>query len=286
MVQRISAGFAARGLTADVRAVTGSALAKTAATFVGSKAADDERRTLVVGGGDGTVGLAASLLARTGIVLGVLPLGTLNHFARDIGLLGDLEGAMDVIAKGDVRVVDLAEVNGRIFINNSSIGVYPLFVAERTAEQRKRSVGKFAAIWPAVLCTLRASSWRSVRIVADGAVGEHRTPCVFVGNNIYDLAALGRRNNLSGGKLCVYVVKRQTWAGLLMLPFRALLGRIDIKVDVERIETRSLEISLNRLQVRVAADGETFECSPPLRYRTMPGALQVLGPKAAVQSPS
>jgi diacylglycerol kinase family enzyme len=125
-------------------------------------------QTIVVGGGDSTLGCSASVLAGTDIVLGILPLGTLNHLAKDLGLPLDIDGALDVIAAGDERLIDLAEVNGRIFVNNSSIGVYPFLVEERTAEQKRRRVGKLAAIFPALLTTLRSTSWHQVTITTEG----------------------------------------------------------------------------------------------------------------------
>ena len=90
----------------------------------------------MVGGGDGTLGSAASALAGTEVALGVLPLGTLNHFAKDLGLPIELDAAMDTVAANKPVAIDVAEVNGRVFLNNSSIGIYPFFVAKRSAEQR------------------------------------------------------------------------------------------------------------------------------------------------------
>ena len=87
---------------------------------------------MVVGGGDGTLSAAASILAGTDTALGVLALGTLNHFARDLRIPLDLDGAIGVIAAGHHQTVDVGEVNGQVFINNSSIGIYPFFVAERS----------------------------------------------------------------------------------------------------------------------------------------------------------
>jgi diacylglycerol kinase family enzyme len=206
------------------------------------------------------------------------PLGTLNHFAKDICLPIDLDEAMDVIAAGQVRTVDVGEVNGHIFINNSSIGIYPFLVAERTAEQQRRGVGKLAAFGPALIRTLKAAFWQRVRISTEGEPRELRTPCVFVGNNLYDLAALGRRRDLSSGELCVYVVKQQTRLGLALLPFKVALGMIDRVRDIESFRAQHLEIGARRQKIRIAIDGEIHEVATPLLYRTRPGALRVLAP--------
>lgn len=255
----------------------GNQIAEMAHSFVRAKSPGGKARTLVVGGGDGTLGSAASAVAGTDVVLGVLPLGTLNHFARDFGLSNDLGAAMDIIAAGHVEQIDVAEVNGRIFLNNSSIGIYPFLVAERTAEQRRLGVGKLAALGPALVRTLRASSWKRVRISIDDGP-QQRSLCVFVGNNFYDLNALGHRSSLTSGELCVYVVKPLSGLRLALLPFKAALGLIDPVRDVELFRVQSLEVNARRRHLRIAMDGETVEAIPPLLYRIRPRSLRVLAP--------
>ncbi|WP_027055262.1 diacylglycerol/lipid kinase family protein [Mesorhizobium erdmanii] len=270
-------GLKARGLEAEVRMAGGSQIAEMAHSFVSAKTPGDKSRTLVVGGGDGTLGCAASAVAGTDVVLGVLPLGTLNHFARDLGLSNDLDAAMDTIAAGHLEQIDVAEVNGRVFLNNSSIGIYPFLVAERTAEQKRLGLGKLAALGPALVRTLKASSWKRVRI----SIGNGRSQkalCVFVGNNFYDLRALGHRGSLTSGELCVYVVKPQSWIGLALLPLKAALGLIDPVHDVELLRVQSLEVKARRRHLRIAMDGETVEAIPPLQYRIRQRSLRVLAP--------
>ncbi|RTM01494.1 MAG: diacylglycerol kinase family lipid kinase [Hyphomicrobiales bacterium] len=274
-------GLQARGLEAEVQMAGGSQIAEIAHSFATAKSPGRKPRTLVVGGGDGTLGSVASAVAGADVVLGVLPLGTLNHFARDLGLSNDLEAAMDIIAAGHVEQIDVAEVNGRTFLNNSSIGIYPFLVAERTAEQKRLRVGKLAALGPALLLTLRGKSWQKVRISIDGNGREQRTACVFVGNNFYDLSGLGHRGNLTSGELCVYVVKQQSWLGLALLPFKVALGLIDPVRDVELFRVQSLEIKTRRRHLRIAMDGETVQAIPPLRYRIRPRSLRVLAPAAS-----
>lgn len=286
--QQVSEGLEARGLTARIELLEGADLSARVDQFVKSAkdAPDARQKTLIVGGGDGTVNAAAALIATSEIVLGVLPLGTLNHFAKDLRIPVTLDAALDVIAAGNVRTVDAGEVNGRIFVNNSSIGVYPFLVAQRTAEQRRRRIGKLAAIFPALLRTLRGASWHRVTITAeDGAEPpkrrEIRTPCVFVGNNFYDLKALGRRTDLCAGKLCVYVVRRDSWWGLLSLPFKIALWAALQRTpqhDIELLNVLGLTIQSHRRRLRIAVDGEAVHESTPLVYRSRPKALRVLAP--------
>lgn len=266
-------GLLERGVKADVRMVPGREIGKIAKSFVSDF---PPRSVVLVGGGDGTISAAASALAGTDKVLGVLPLGTLNHFAKDLGLPRELGAAMDVIAAGNATMIDVGEVNGRVFLNNSSIGVYPFFVAERTTEQRRSGASKLAAIGPALARTFKAASWQSVQIAAEGTREELRTPCVFVGNNFYDAADFGRRKSLSSGDLCIYLVRKQSWLGLMVLPLKIALGLVDTARDVELIQAKTLEIASRHRDVIVSLDGEAVEMTMPLRFRIRPGVLRVL----------
>ncbi|MEA3203922.1 MAG: hypothetical protein QOI63_1602, partial [Thermoplasmata archaeon] len=134
----IAAAFAAVGVAAEVRCVPGAALPDAA-----KQAVDDGARTVVAAGGDGTVGAVAGAVAGTSAHLGILPLGTLNHFAKDAGVPLALADAARVVATGTGRRVDVAEVNGRVFVNNSSIGLYPRAVRER---ERLRSAAPSKAL--------------------------------------------------------------------------------------------------------------------------------------------
>lgn len=276
--RRVGDGLQARGIRAEVRRLGGGEIAEAARSFIASNS-ENANPIIVIGGGDGTLGSAASVIAWTNAILGVLPLGTLNHFAKDLGLPTDLDKAMDVIASGKVSTIDVAEVNGRVFLNNSSVGIYPFLVAERTAEQKRMGIGKLAAIIPALLRTIRGLYWQRVTLSAEGdSLRELRTPCVFVGNNLYDLSALGKRTNLSSGELCVYVVNRQSWLGLLLLPFKIAFGLVDAAEDFEVFRLSSLDIKAHRPRMLVSMDGETIESATPLHYRIRPGAMRVLVP--------
>ena len=106
-------------------------------TPIARRYAEDGCRTIVAAGGDGTVNAVASALVGTQSALGVIPLGTLNHFAKDAGIPLDLDAAVDTVINGTTKLVDVGELNGHIFINNSSIGLYPAIVQERSEHQRR-----------------------------------------------------------------------------------------------------------------------------------------------------
>jgi diacylglycerol kinase family enzyme len=236
---------------------------------------------LIVGGGDGTISAAASALAGTETLLGILPLGTLNHFARDLGLPADLEEAAKLIASGKDRLVDIGEMNGRVFINNSAIGLYPLMVVDRDLQRKRLGRSKRLAMIVASLRTLiRFNHHRLTLTVNEERTGRVDTPLLFVGNNDYriDIGAPGQRESLDSGELCVLVMRKKTRRGLFAASIRALIGRsrADDMVRLENVER--LRVSAPLPQLIVSLDGEVVCAEPPLDYRIRKRALRVVAP--------
>jgi len=264
------------GVQGDIRLLDGHEIPDAA------KAAVTHGAELVVaGGGDGTISCVAGALAGTGAKLGILPLGTLNHFARDLGLPLDLAEAAQVIANGTPRAVDIAEVNGRLFVNNSAIGLYPLMILDRDSQQRRLGRSKRLAMIVASFRTLvRFHHRRLTLTVNDERAGRIDTPLLFVGNNDYrvDIGAPGRRESLDDGELCVFVLRKKTARGLIGATIRALLDRSrdDDMVRIEGVER--LRVASKRSHLAVSLDGETAIMDTPLDYRIRPKALQVLAP--------
>ena len=243
--------------------------------------ADEEVQIIVAGGGDGTVNAVASELVGTGKTLGVLPLGTLNHFAKDLNIPLDLEGAARNIFEGETVKVDVGEVNGRIFINNSSLGLYPSIVRRREKQQERLGRGKwFAALW-ATLEVFRRYPLFSVRLSADGQEFRRRTPFVFIGNNEYqmDTFNLGARSCLDAGQLSLHLTRDIGRLGLLRLAASALFGRLREAKDFDALCTKEVWIETRRTRLRVATDGEVSIMKSPLHYRVRPAALRVITPK-------
>lgn len=237
---------------------------------------------VVVGGGDGSVNAAASILAGTEIPLGVLPLGTFNHFAKDLGIPAALEDAARVVAEGHTTDVDLGEVNGRIFVNNSSLGIYPHLVATREHVQR-HGVAKWAAAAVAALVMLWRLPRHRLRVRAEGWQTERQTPCLFVGNNPYDLDVFGsaKRSHLDSGELYLCLVARPSRLALFKLGLRALFGRLEAEQDLLQARLTEVTILPRRRIIHVALDGESLLLDTPLRYRIRPRALRVLVPAKA-----
>jgi diacylglycerol kinase family enzyme len=244
-------------------------------------AADSGVQVVVAGGGDGTVNAVASELVGTEKTLGVLPLGTLNHFAKDLHIPLDLEGAARNIVEGETVRVDVGEVNGRIFINNSSLGLYPSIVRHREKQQERLGRGKwFAALW-ATLEVFRRYPLFGVRLSVDGQEIRRRTPFVFIGNNEYQMDAfnLGARSCLDAGHLSLHLTRDVGRWGLVRLAVSAIFGRLRESKDFDAICAKEVWIETRRTRLRVATDGEVNIMRSPLRYAVRPGALRVIAPK-------
>ncbi len=265
----------ASGIEGDVEVVDGADLHQAA-----ERAVAEGVGLIVAGGGDGTISCVAGAVAGTRTKLGVLPLGTLNHFARDLGIPVDLDEAAKLIASGRTRRVDVAEVNGRVFINNSAIGVYPLMVSDRDEQQEKLGRRKRLAMAIAAARTLLRFSSRRLELTINDRKAQIDTPLLFVGNNDYrlELPDSGTRESLDSGELCVMVLRRKSRLGFLLAAARSLIGR-ERPADVAKLgDVRQLRVDSRHSRLTISLDGETAEMETPLRYRIRPGALEVIAP--------
>lgn len=274
--ERLRALFRARSIEPDLVVAEPDDL-----ETVCREAAESEACDLVVAaGGDGTIGTAAAALADSGRPLGVVALGTLNHFARDAGIPLDPEQAVETICAGHQRRVDLAEVNGRIFVNNSAVGLYPDMVRFRDEAQARTGRSKRLAMLSASLRALRSFRRRRLWISAEGLETPVRTPLLFVGNNRYqvNLLALGRREALDKGELCLYAVRARSRAQMFWAGIRGLFGKLDQQRDFITAYVSKAEISANQAALVLSLDGETVTLPTPLCYRIRPGALTLIVP--------
>jgi len=266
--------FANVGASATVvTLVDGTGIASEARRAIG------RGHVVVAGGGDGTVNAVASTLVGTGGVLGVLPLGTCNHFAKDLGLPLDLSGAVRTALTGRARVVDVGEVNERIFLNNSSIGFYPHLVTGRVAEQ-KQGHRKWVALAVAAVSCLRHPLPLRISLRMNGAEAlVRRTPLLFIGNNRYCLTGphMGGRTRLDAGELWMCMAHEAGYASLLGMTVRALAGHLR-PGDLEMQSAADIWVGAQPRMVAVAWDGEVTQMPPPLHYRIRPAALQVMVP--------
>jgi YegS/Rv2252/BmrU family lipid kinase len=272
----IVGAFRQRGIDAEAALCEGARLTATAREL----ARRGDLDAVVAAGGDGTVSAVAAGVVGSGadVMLGVIPLGTLNHFSKDLGIK-DVESAIDAIAKGETRRVDVGEVNGRVFINNSSIGLYPEIVVQRDEKRHAKKIGKWHAMLRAAWLILVRFPLLHVAIALAGKVFSARTPVVFVGNNEYEINVLklGVRKRLDGGALSVYTFKTTSRLRMLWVALKEILQRGNPpELEVHAVDRA--DIVTSKRTVKVALDGEVTRMRPPLTYRSVPGALRVFAP--------
>ena len=239
--------------------------------------------TLVVGGGDGTIKAAATKLAGGDIALGIIPLGTINLLARDLNIPFDPEEAAAALSKGMKRAIDVAEVNGRIFLCSSLLGL-PIKIAEHRRELRGKGLGdRLGRYWSMVRDFL--SNRRRFEIeVDDGRYPRRvRAMSIAISNNPLAETAgpIPTRVRITGGKLALYLSRHKSGGAMGWSIIQRMLGlwRPDpeiVEFCADRIVLRS-----RREKVRASNDGEIEELMTPLKYSIRPLALNIIAPQSA-----
>ena len=238
--------------------------------------AGEDVRFVGVAGGDGSIRCAASVLVGTGVPLLAVPAGTRNHFAKELGI-ETVADAAQAAAAGRTRPVDVGEVNGERFVNNSSIGFYAALVRERTRHERRlpRAAADAAAAWA------QARHGHRFTVAVDGDGERYRAWLAFVGNGCYGdrMTDLGVRRALDEGTLDVRVLRADAPLARTRAVAALLLGRLGRSpLLVPRLAPEVVLDLPGHSTVDVALDGEVVRLTPPLRYAVLPGALTVLTP--------
>jgi diacylglycerol kinase family enzyme len=246
------------------------------------RAAESGADAVIVGGGDGPVAGAAARLVGTRCALGVLPLGTWNHFARDLGMPVGLGAAIAWLAGAKPKAVDVGAANGVVFLNNVSIGLYPRAVRLRDEAARRGGWGRAAATALAVVGALRRFPSLELRVEVDGRETVVRTPVVFVGNNVYGTEGdgFGRRTALDQGVLGTVIVEVEGRVAFLKLLARAVLGLRASADPVRRLTASRVVVASRGPALSVALDGERRSLASPVEITTRPRALWVLARSA------
>lgn len=282
VAETLSAIFAARG--ADLR--VGYARRINDVYSFARDAVAEGRPIVLAGGGDGTISAIASVLAGSNTAMGVLPIGTFNLFSRYLGIPQDLESAVALCFDGIVRSVPLAEVNGRVFLNNASLGLYPAMLRVREETYRRWGRKRFLAYVTAAFAMLRRRRHLLIRMTT--AQGEQllHTPLVFAGRNPLQIESVGIQGSgcVENGNIAFYILPPVGRWGLLRAAIRLMLRRASVGADLHLICADRAHISAHRQNVRVAYDGEIERMTSPLVFRVRPDALRVLVPPQAPQA--
>jgi diacylglycerol kinase family enzyme len=237
-------------------------------------------RLFVAAGGDGTVNHVIQAVVHTEAVAAVIPTGTYNHFARDLGIPLDWRAALDVALTGESRPVDTGRINDRFFLNNVSIGLYPDLVARR--EKRGRDYPRWKARLYALYGTMRKYPHVTVAVESDTRHDVIRTHVFMVSNNSYDLERVGieaPRTKLSEGRLSVYWLPHTPRWQLMRFAARYLAGRVRTIPGFRSFRTLRMLVQSSRPALQVGVDGEVFSLQTPLVITAVPQSLAVRVPK-------
>ncbi len=274
LANQISAIFERNGMQARIKVVNGKQVPAIARTM-----RDEHYDVIVAAGGDGTVSSVAAQIVGCDVALGVLPLGTLNHFARDLGISLNLEEAAAVICSGEIRAVDIGSVNEKFFINNSSLGLYADQV--RLRQVWRKRIGRWPALILASIVTL--ARYRHLRITAkfNGKSVSRRCPLALISNNEYKLEPgnLTERKQLDGGLLGIYLLRDEGRTRLLQIALHSFVHKLEEVSSFEHDTAAEVVITMRRKRIHVALDGEVCKLHFPLHYSSMPGSLRVVAPK-------
>jgi diacylglycerol kinase family enzyme len=238
-------------------------------------------RLFVAAGGDGTVHHVVQALVNTDAELGVIPIGTYNHFARDLGIPLSWREALRVCMTGERRQVDTARINDRFFVNNASIGLYPEVVEKR--EERGRDYPRWKARLYAIAVTLRKYPHITLSVESEQRYETVRTHLFMVSNNHYDLERIGIeafRTNMEEGRISVYWLPHISRLRLMRFVARYLAGRVREIPGFRSFRTTRMRIQSARPMLKVGVDGELFRMATPLVITTVPQSLVVRVPRA------
>lgn len=272
LADQIEVAFAAAGQPIALELVDGEGLSGALERHAGAP-------RVAVGGGDGTLATAAQAMAGTDRELAILPLGTRNHFACQVGIPGDLESAAKLAATGSPQRVDFGQAGDRVFINNLSVGAYVDLVRAREASPLPKLLATIPATWR----TLRKLRARRFELTLDGVSQPVETPLLFIGNNRYEVdeGRPGDRASLNDGLLSVFAVAPLPRSALIAAALRTLIGRPRTHRDFALDRTaREVRIDGPGASLEIALDGERCRFDLPLTIRIRPRALRVVAPES------
>ncbi|MDF2232324.1 diacylglycerol kinase family protein [Albimonas sp. CAU 1670] len=269
--------FARYGLPARLRLIRKGRDLEPAAR----EAADEGFGTVVAGGGDGTINAVAGAIAGTGARLGVIPLGTFNYVARSLGLPETPEEAVGVLANGAPRPLPLGEVNGRVFLNNASLGAYAKILETRESVYRRWGRSRVAAHWSVITALAEFRAPLDAKVTVDGDVHRVRTPLAFVANNAFQLEEFDfheAAERVRGGEFALFLAPDREAFDLIR--FAAALGLKALKPgrDFEMLYGKDIEVATRRSRRLVARDGEREKMQAPFRFLRLDDKLEVIAP--------
>jgi diacylglycerol kinase family enzyme len=244
-------------------------------------AARSDYDVVIAAGGDGTINAIARKLAGTGKPMGLLPVGTFNYFARELEVPSDLAEAFRACFEGETRDVTVGEVNGRMFLNNASIGLYPMILSIRERVYQRWGRKKIAAYWSVLKALVRPHLNLDLTISAGEERRRVRTPMMFVARNAVQLEDFRIPGTacVAGDGFSVYILKPMGKLGLLRVAWRVATRKLAPEYDFDMLCARELRVDSRRILRHVAFDGERVKMLAPLEFRVRRHALTVVVPR-------
>ena len=244
-------------------------------------AAAKTAEVVVAGGGDGTVSAAAAACADSGTALGVLPLGTMNLFARSLQIPLAIEAAAEALAGGAIRAIDIGRVNGRPFVHVVSLGFHVALVEEREKAPNYRSgiekmIGSLRSWWQ----VMRTPHHLFLSIRTDQQAIERDTIGLVISNNVLGVGHLPYADRLDTGLLGVYITTAETPVEIARVTAEAAFGLVSMSPLIEHLTSQSVNIRFRKRRIGATVDGELVRLAGPLKVESVAGGLKVLAPEA------
>ena len=238
---------------------------------------------VVAAGGDGTINAVANAVLGSGCPFGVIPQGTFNYFGRDNAISQDSSEAARVLLRGRVLPVQAGKVNGRLFLVNASVGLYPKLLEDREAWKQQFGRSRFVAMVSGIATLLQARGQLKLRIESAGKATSLRTPTLFVGNNRLQLVQAGidaqQAEAVRQGQMAAVAVRPIGTLALFGLLLRGVLGRLGEAENIRSFAFRRLTVTPRRMKrIKVATDGEIVWMQSPLVFEVAPEPLLLLVP--------
>lgn len=248
--------------------------------------ATEKSGVVVAAGGDGTINAVASAVLRSGCPFGVLPQGTFNYFGRTHAIPQDAQAAATALLGASISPVTVGEVNGRIFLVNASLGLYPQLLEDREAWKQKFGRSRFVAFLSGLATIFQARGQLRLEIDMEGNITTLTTPTLFIGNNHLQLAQVGIEAALADavneGELAAIVVAPTGTFALLGLLARGVIGRLGDAENIKSFSFRKLKVAVrSKRRVKVATDGEITWMTPPLVFQVADTPLLLMVPAPA-----
>ncbi|WMD23740.1 diacylglycerol kinase family protein [Achromobacter seleniivolatilans] len=244
------------------------------------KSAQDEHGVVIAAGGDGTLNAVASTVLGKGVPFGILPQGTFNYFGRSYGISQDTEVALRGFLQGHVQPVQVGLLNGRLFLVNASLGLYPKLLEDREAYKQKYGRSRLVALWSGLVTLLRAPRQLRLQLEYEGRARDLRSLTLVVGNNKLQLEHIGiESQELEHNRLVAMAARPVGTLALYGLLLRGLLSRLGDAEHVINFAFDRLTVHIRgRQRVKVAMDGEISWMNTPLEFKVAEDRLPLVVP--------